>query len=88
MKRFEGKIALVTGATSGIGRATALEFAREGAKVIVAGRRDKEGKETLRLIHAAGSEGLFIKTDVAIESEVEALIDKNHCSLRLHRLRI
>lgn len=76
MKRFKGKIALVTGATSGIGRATALAFAREGAVVVVAGRRDKEGEETLRLIHKAGSEGLFVKTDVTIESQVEALIEK------------
>jgi len=76
VKKFKDKIALVTGATSGIGRATALAFAREGAKVVVAGRRDKEGKETVRLIHEAGSEGIFVKTDVTIESEVKALIQK------------
>ena len=76
MRRFEGKIALVTGATSGIGRASALAFAQEGAKVVVAGRRDKEGEETLRLIHEAGSEGLFVETDVTVESEVKRLIDK------------
>jgi NAD(P)-dependent dehydrogenase (short-subunit alcohol dehydrogenase family) len=76
MNRFKGKIALVTGATSGIGRATALAFAREGAKVVVAGRREKEGEETLHLIHGAGGKGIFVKTDVTIESEVEALIEK------------
>lgn len=74
MKRFKGKIALVTGATSGIGRATALAFAREGARVAVSGRRDNEGEETVRLVHEAGSEGIFVKTDVTIESEVEDLI--------------
>ena len=76
MKRFEGKTALVTGATSGIGRVTALAFAREGAKVAVTGRRESEGEETLRLIQEAGGEGIYIEADVTIESQVEALIEK------------
>ncbi|MCI0453549.1 MAG: SDR family oxidoreductase [Candidatus Dadabacteria bacterium] len=76
MKSFQGKTALITGGSSGIGRVTAIAFAREGAKVVVASRREEEGKETIRLIEQAGSKGIFLKTDVTKESEVEALIDK------------
>ncbi|MEQ9618588.1 MAG: SDR family oxidoreductase [Deltaproteobacteria bacterium] len=76
MKRFIDKTALVTGATSGIGRATAVAFAREGARVVVAGRRDNEGEETVRLVHEAGGEGIFVKTDVTVESDIEALVEK------------
>jgi NAD(P)-dependent dehydrogenase (short-subunit alcohol dehydrogenase family) len=74
MHTFGGKVALVTGATSGIGRATAVAFAREGAKVVVAGRREPEGEQTIGLVREVGGEGLFIKTDVTVEAEVEALI--------------
>jgi NAD(P)-dependent dehydrogenase (short-subunit alcohol dehydrogenase family) len=73
---LEGKVGLVTGGTSGIGRDTAVLFAKAGAKVVVAGRRELEGKETVELIHAAGGEGLFVKTDVSKASEVDALIQK------------
>jgi len=71
-----GKVGLVTGGTSGIGRETAVLFAKAGAKVVVAGRRDKEGQETIELVRAAGGDGLFVKTDVSKGSEVEALIQK------------
>jgi NAD(P)-dependent dehydrogenase (short-subunit alcohol dehydrogenase family) len=73
---LEGKVALVTGGTSGIGRETALLFTKAGAKVVVAGRREPEGKETVDLIRAAGGDGLFVKTDVSQGSEVAALIQK------------
>jgi NAD(P)-dependent dehydrogenase (short-subunit alcohol dehydrogenase family) len=73
---LEGKVGLVTGGTSGIGRETAVLFAKSGVKVVVAGRREKEGQETVELIHAAGGDGLFVKTDVAKASEVEALIQQ------------
>jgi len=69
-----GKVALVTGGTSGIGRETAVLFAKAGAKVVVAGRREAEGRETVELIRGAGSEGLFVKTDVSKAGEVAALI--------------
>jgi NAD(P)-dependent dehydrogenase (short-subunit alcohol dehydrogenase family) len=73
---LEGKVALVTGGTSGIGRDTAVCFAKSGAKVVVAGRREQEGRETVELVRAAGSEGLFVKADVSKSSEVQALIHK------------
>lgn len=76
MRAFEGKVALVVGETSGIGRATAVAFAREGAKVVVAGRRESEGEDTVRLILETGSKGIFVRTDVKMESEVEDLIHK------------
>ncbi|MGC1965472.1 MAG: SDR family NAD(P)-dependent oxidoreductase, partial [Candidatus Acidiferrales bacterium] len=75
-KELEGKIALVTGGTSGIGRDTAILFAKAGAKVVVAGRREAEGNETVALVRAAGGEALFVKTDVSKASEVEGLVKK------------
>jgi len=73
MKNFKNKVVLVTGASSGIGRATAFAFAKEGAKVVVAARRVKEGEETVELIKKAGGEGLFIQTDVTQEKQVKNL---------------
>lgn len=70
---FTGKVVLVTGGSTGIGRATALAFARQGAKVVVGDLSD-EGNETVALIKRAGGEGLFVRTDVASASEVDALM--------------
>ena len=75
-RELDGKVALVTGATSGIGRETAVLFAKAGAKVVVSGRRELEGMETVELIRAAGGDGLFVKTDVSKASDVEALVQK------------
>jgi NAD(P)-dependent dehydrogenase (short-subunit alcohol dehydrogenase family) len=73
---LDGKVALVTGGTSGIGRDAALLFAKAKAKVVVAGRREVEGKETIELIRAAGGDGFFVKADVSKAAEVEMLVQK------------
>lgn len=74
--QIEGKVALVTGGGSGIGRATALVFAGEGAKVAIAEVDVKGGEETIQRIRDAGGEGISIKADVSQRSEVEMLIQK------------
>jgi NAD(P)-dependent dehydrogenase (short-subunit alcohol dehydrogenase family) len=72
----QDKIALVTGGGSGIGRATALMFAREGAKVVVADIVVTGGEETVQLIQAAGGEATFVKADMANASDIEAMVQK------------
>jgi NAD(P)-dependent dehydrogenase (short-subunit alcohol dehydrogenase family) len=73
---FKGKVALVTGASMGIGRASALAFARRGATVVVADVDVAGGEETVRLIRKAGGEAIFVKTDVSNAADVEALVKK------------
>jgi NAD(P)-dependent dehydrogenase (short-subunit alcohol dehydrogenase family) len=73
---FQGKVVLVTGGTSGIGRETAIQFAKAGAKVVVAGRRKAEGEAVVREIEQAGGAGLFVQTDVAREEDVRRLVDQ------------
>jgi len=75
MKEFEGKVALVTGGGSGIGRATALAFAREGAQVVIGNRNVQRGEETVAMIQKAGGRASFKRTDVTIAAEIEALVD-------------
>jgi NAD(P)-dependent dehydrogenase (short-subunit alcohol dehydrogenase family) len=73
---FAEKVVLITGGTSGIGRATAVAFAGKGANVVVAGRRDREGEESVRLVEKAGGKGLFIRADVTAEEEIAALVTR------------
>ena len=75
MGRLEGKVAIVTGAATGLGRATAVLYAEEGAKVVVSDVRSGEGEETVDLIRAAGGDAMFVRTDVSSSSDVRALID-------------
>jgi NAD(P)-dependent dehydrogenase (short-subunit alcohol dehydrogenase family) len=72
---FQGKVALVTGATSGIGEATAVMFGRYGAKVVVAGRRETEGQRVVDSINAAGGKAIFVRADVQQEGDVKKLIE-------------
>ncbi len=72
---FKGKVVMITGAARGLGRHTALAFAREGARVIVTDIEEKGGHETLRLVHSAGGEGIFLRSDVSIERDVAHAVD-------------
>ncbi|MEW6107307.1 MAG: SDR family oxidoreductase [Bacillota bacterium] len=74
--RLEQKVALITGGASGIGRAAALAFAREGAKVVVADVAIAGGEETVRMIEAAGGTAIFVKADVSQESDVERMVQQ------------
>ncbi len=76
MEIMKDKVALMTGGTSGIGRATALAFARAGAKVVVSGRRENEGQQVVDEIKRTGGEAIFIKADVSDEADVKALIQR------------
>ncbi|HET9856598.1 MAG TPA: SDR family NAD(P)-dependent oxidoreductase, partial [Chthoniobacterales bacterium] len=75
MKEFDGKVALVTGGGSGIGRATALAFAREGAQVVIGNRNVQRGEETVAMIQKAGGTASFKRTDVLVAAEIEALVN-------------
>jgi NAD(P)-dependent dehydrogenase (short-subunit alcohol dehydrogenase family) len=74
--RVDGKVALVTGGASGIGRATALTFAREGAKLVIADMHEDGGQQTVHMITENGGEAIFVKTNVTQATEVEVLISK------------
>lgn len=75
-KRFEDKVVLVTGGSTGIGRATMLAFAREGAKVVGAARGIEQGEQVVREIEVLGGEALFIQTDVTDAKAVQSLVER------------
>src|SRR5260221_1665641 len=73
---FTNKVVLVTGGTSGIGKPTAIAFAKAGAKVVLSGRRDAEGKAVVAEIEAVGGTARFVRADVAVEADVKNLVDQ------------
>jgi NAD(P)-dependent dehydrogenase (short-subunit alcohol dehydrogenase family) len=76
MEGIKDKVALVTGGSSGIGKAAALAFAREGAKVVICSIQPQEGEKTVRMIEDGGGESLFVETDVTKSDQVEAAVEK------------
>ena len=74
-KKLSDKVALVTGGTSGIGKTTAIEFARAGAKVVLTGRREKEGAQVVAEIKKLGGEAAFVRADVAKDADVKRMVD-------------
>ena len=76
MKTFENKTVIITGGTSGIGKATALAFSEQRANVVIAGRRISEGENVVREITSAGGNALFVRTDVTREDDIIALVEK------------
>jgi NAD(P)-dependent dehydrogenase (short-subunit alcohol dehydrogenase family) len=73
---LDGKVALVTGGASGIGRATALTFAREGAKLVIADMNEDGGQQTVHMITENGGEATFVQVDVTSATQIEAMINK------------
>ena len=71
---LEGKVGLITGAGSGIGRATSLEMARNGARVVVADVDEEGGRETVDAVEKAGGEAVFVRADVTSSADAQAMI--------------
>jgi NAD(P)-dependent dehydrogenase (short-subunit alcohol dehydrogenase family) len=76
MSKLTKKVALVTGALTGIGRAAAIIFAQEGAHIVVSGRRDKQGQELVAVLQGLGAEAIFVRSDVRKDEDVRNLVDE------------
>src|SRR6201988_3478290 len=75
-RAMSSPVVLITGALTGIGRAAAIIFAREGARVVVSGRREKQGQELVKELHGLGAEVIFVRTDVRKDEDVRNLVDQ------------
>lgn len=75
-KQFSGRVALVTGGTAGIGRACAIALAREGARVVISGRRQSAADETLAAIRAVDGDAHFVRADIGIHADIKALVEQ------------
>jgi NAD(P)-dependent dehydrogenase (short-subunit alcohol dehydrogenase family) len=73
--RAQDKVTIITGSTKGIGRGTAAEFAREGAKVVVSGRNEEEGLSLVKEIEADGGTATYVRADVSVEADCQALVE-------------
>src|SRR5258705_8971270 len=73
---MRNKVVLITGALTGIGRATALAFAQEGARIVISGRHVEEGQKLVRELGKLGAEAEFVRSDVRHEDDVRSLVDK------------
>ncbi len=78
--RLNGKVAIITGAASGIGKATAILFAEHGAKIVVADINEDGGKETVADIQDEGNDAIFVKTDVTVKSDTEQMVEQTIAS--------
>ncbi len=76
MGRLDGKVAIITGSTSGMGRETAYLFAEEGAKVVVVGRREERAKEAVEKIKADGGEAMYVVADMSKKEDIENVVDE------------
>ena len=73
---MNNRVVLITGALTGIGRSTALAFAREGARIVISGRHEEEGEELVGVLRKLGAEAEFVRSDVRHEEDVRTLVDK------------
>src|SRR5437879_12303474 len=76
MVLMRSPVVLITGARTGIGRAAAIIFARDGAHIVVSGRRDKQGQELVAELQALGAEAIFVRTDVRKDEDMRNLVDQ------------
>ena len=74
--KLKDKVSLITGAGSGMGRATAILFAREGSKVVAADVDESGGRQTVDLVHEVGGDAIFVQANVAVEAEVRNMVAK------------